>query len=142
MAYVLVPHDILQWKVIKFGYKRNRAICELDTVSLNSLFPASWDSLFSLDFICTFTQITECGFWSLDVILWYFPNIIRVESKGTNQIFSYCLRRFMRLSGFPNSQSCSRLEVPILPAVVQVPRSCGKKEFGLCFDWSVSLENG
>lgn len=62
--------------------KRNCNIYELDTIPLNSLYPASWDSLFSIVCICAFVQITQCGFWSSDVILCYIPIIMLDREQG------------------------------------------------------------
>lgn len=82
-AYVLVPRDILQREFIySLAIKRNCTIYELGTVPLNSLYSASWDSLFSIVCICTFAQITKHAFWSIDVILWYLLNITLGGEQG------------------------------------------------------------
>lgn len=93
-AYVLLPHDILHQKVIcSLTIKKNHSIYELDTVPLNSPYPASWDPLFSLVRVCAFAQIIECGFWTLDIRLWYIPNIIFIKEQGlllSKKIYETC----------------------------------------------------
>lgn len=67
--------------------KRNCNIYELDIIPLNSLYPASWDSLFSIVCICAFVQITQCGFWSSDVILCYIPIMLDREQGHKTNVF-------------------------------------------------------
>lgn len=106
---------------LQFGYKRNCTIFELDAIPLNSLYSASWDSLFSIVCIHIFAQITKHGFCIIDVILWYSFNIMLGKEQGrkTNVIL-LSKKIYETHKRLPKIHSLYRLKVPILPAVMQM----------------------
>lgn len=107
---------------LQFDYKKNWTIFELNAIPLNSLYSASWDSLFSTVCIYIFAQITKHGFWIIDVILWYSSNIMlsREQGKKTNVIL-LSKKIYETHKRLPKIQTLHRLKVPILPAVMQMP---------------------
>lgn len=113
---------------LQICYKRNCSIYELDTIPLNSLYPASWDSLFSIVCIRTFAQITDVvsgvqmSYFAISLVLCW------IESKDTKPVFSYCLRS-RRLSNLPVIQSLYKLKVLILSAVCKCHDHVGKGVF-------------
>ena len=131
---------------LQFGYKRNCSIYELDTIPLNSLYPASWDSLFSIVCICTFAQITERSFCSLDVRLWYIPNMLgREQGHKTNVIlFSKKIYETLRTPKDPATLQIESANIASCCANARIMWEKGY--FWFCFDWFVSasftLENG
>lgn len=132
----------------QFDYKKKKSsLNELDTIPFNSFYPASWDSTFSVVCICTFAQISECGFWTLDIIPWYIPNIIFIREQGHRPNVFLLSKKIYETCRIPKGPVTMQIESANIVSCCENCRIMWEKGyFWICFNRSVSAsftpENG